>query len=140
MINYKKRSISDPLMWSNAFFLVPVVWWIYLECYFYTIVNMCVFTFSCMYHRCGERKYLYHDMGFSILAFSIGFRDNLIYNSLLFWVSMASCIGYYVFLCKLWREGRCSEYRVWHSIWHVWASATICVSAYITGINTIKER
>ena len=129
MISYNKRCFIDPLMLSNVFYLIPSLLWYYLEFYYYCLYFLCVFASSYIYHRSKETKYLYIDMFFGSGGFLLSIYDNLTYNNHIFWVAILSSIVYYFVMWKT-CYGKCTRYKIWHSIWHAWTSMSLCVGVY----------
>eukprot|EP00667_Euglena_gracilis_P029160 EG_transcript_38206 len=116
-----RRSLADPLVWSNLPLAVPVA--IYLWCGHY-VVGLSVLascTASFLYHRSAESAFITVDQWcatvafFATLALTTGMT--LLANAVLA-VSVGTAFACYLHAVQF-REKEPRRYTAWHTAWHL---------------------
>jgi hypothetical protein len=114
-------------VWSNFFFIIPLVIALYYQLFFYSLIIMFVMVFSSIYHYSDEKKFRIEDKIFAYLLIAynlylyylVNFKFPYFYLSLLFVL-----IGFYFLFFK-----KKDDYE-----WHISSSliTIFCLLAYIT--------
>ena len=131
----KKTNRNKLLKLSNLFFLIPLVFAIVANLYWYAIILFVVFVVSYDFHFFSEAKEVYY---LDVIFSSILMLSNcilLIMGHGLMPFSLLAVITALIALFFYFRRSR-HDYYINHSLWHVF-SAGVCLFCLLAFISSI---
>lgn len=128
ILNFK-RSIHDPVVSSNLFFLIPLITSAIQNYWIYILILLTLIFSSTIYHVNKESKFFILDFLSSIVLISFNFYSFYLSGYLTpnFLVAMLFVVISFVFYFK----SHSSEYSRNHAVWHI-ASSVITLLAILS--------